>query len=543
MLAFFRALGLAALVVGAAGAAAAQNLTIPAPLTKNIVVYNNSARTIYPVLSIGIKLGNPDLWLQAQFVREFPKKNPYPPFPTTLVYRAYVNSTKGIPPGGSVEITVPFYSQLKEVTGANIGEVNDQFIDWWNAARVFLFDGATALDAAKITDGANLNGGDHRPTPIKFLAGAAKPTCSAGKTVCEPIEFLSYRIDAPSGVPFELQEYTFASAEGPPTHPRPAKIMPEWVNYNISSLDSVYLPVAVGPLTRRDVPYVGSTATVATFNANLKTFAENGANWPYYLPVYFASAKDFPPPTYPTVYGAGCSMKPFPSTKAYLRPKLPGTFNLLVGSYLNPPPTPPVLSSNPPKFPLTTCVPSPPPPFKTPKLGTEGQRVLDLWHKCTESTKVTSATCKDIRVVDDFFRLNYQNECGAAAPEPPNDIPVIQAVYGWVPIRYGSPPCQGKALVTTPGYAKAIATYCTLQYNYLDPTVPTADIFNPYTRLIHQMLQSSSYAFSIDDELSFKHIVDDGIILTIGGAGGLVNKTPTPLPTLRTYKKQCRAAS
>jgi hypothetical protein len=74
-------------------------------------------------------------------------------------------------------------------------------------------------------------------------------------------------------------------------------------------------------------------------------------------------------------------------------------------------------------------------------------------------------------------------------------------------------------------------------------TVPTADVFNPYTQLIHQTLESSSYAFSIDDELSFKRFIDNGIIISIGGDGGLVNKRPTPLPTLDTYKKQCRAAS
>jgi hypothetical protein len=518
------------------GIAAAQNLPVPAPPTKKLVIYNDSAaHTIYPVLHIGIKEGNPDLWMQAQLVNDFPNKDPYPPFPTTLVYRAYINPKDGIPPKHSVEITVPFYSQLKQVTADNIGVGNDQFIDWWNAARVYLFDGATALDAGKIFDGTNKDGSTHRPTPIKFLASAAMPTCSSDNTTCEPIEFLSYRTDPPFGVPFELQEYTFASAEGPPTHPRPAKIMLEWVNYNISSLDSVYLPVAVGPLTDKTVPYVGTAERVADFLASLRTFNESGNSWPYYLPVYFTDKDKFP--TYPVVGGAACSLKPF--VRAYILPKLPGTFNLLTASYSDPPTTPPVLSSNPPDFPLTTCVPATPPPFKTPKLGTLGQGVRDLWNRCTESNKDTGATCKEIRSVFNFFNTNYATKCGTDLQ--PDNTALIQAVYGWVPVRYNG--CQGDALVKTPGYAATIATYCTLQYNYLDTTVPAADRFNPYTQLIHQTLESSSYAFSIDDELSFKHIVDHGIILSIGGDGGLVNKTPTPLPTLGTYKKQCRAPS
>jgi hypothetical protein len=198
MATIFRPIALAtllvALVTGYAGDAAAQNLTIPAPPTKDIVIYNNSpGYTIYPMLQIGMKIGNPDLWMQAQLVSFFPDKNPYPPFPTTFVYRAYVNPTNGIPPGGSVEIKVPFYTQLTQVT---------------------------------------------------------------------------------------------------------------------------------------------------------------------------------------------------------------------VASYQNPPPVPPVLSSNPPDFPATTCVPPTPPIFKTPNLGTAGQGIVYLWNKCTSSSSDTTATCTAIRRERDFFNTN-----------------------------------------------------------------------------------------------------------------------------------------
>jgi hypothetical protein len=527
---------LLALVGGHAGVSVAQNLEInPAPV-KYIAIYNNSPVTIYPVLAIGIKSrDNPDLWMQAFFESVFPNKNPYPPFPTTLVYRAYINEDKGIPAGDSVTIQVPFYTQLKDVTADDIGDDNDQFIDWWNGARVYLFDGKTALDAAKITDGSNQDGSTHRPTPIAYLPTADLPICDPTNPICEPIDFVSYRIDPPFGVPFELQEFTFASAMGPPIAPRPATIDLTYVNYNISSLDSVYLPVAVGPLTDSSVPYVGSTEKIVPFRTSLRNFNASGSAWPYYVPVYFADASTHP--TYPVVMGAACSLDPFSGTPAYDLPKLPGAFNLFTASYQSPAPTPPVLSSNPPitsaPYP-TSCVEGV--PANPPALGTLGQGVLNLWSECTPPMDGPGPTCDEIRTVSNFFTTNYVNACGAQ----PGSIAMIQAVYGWVPITYNG--CTGGALAKTPGYADAIATYCTLQYNYLDTTLPAADIFNPYTALIHKELESSAYAFSIDDELSFKHVVDNGIILTIAGANGLVNQEGTPLPTLDTYKNQCHTS-
>ena len=124
---------------------------------------------------------NPDLWMQAIFVQSgnfpnFAQKNPYPPFATTLVYRAYIDitnqdNTTGLQRDQSVTITVPFWTQLQEVTDNDIGVNTDQFIDWWNATRIYLFEGATALHAAQITDGTTLDGKERSPTPIAPLGG------------------------------------------------------------------------------------------------------------------------------------------------------------------------------------------------------------------------------------------------------------------------------------------------------------------------------------------------------------------------------------
>src|SRR6516165_8979460 len=184
------------LVLGFAGNAAA---VVPnQPPEKKIVIVNNAEsdkRVFFPMVAASRRLPeppNPDLWMQAIFVdfdREshnfpnFVKKEPYPPFATTLVYRAYIDitnkdKTTGLLHDQSVTITVPFFTQLQEVTDNNLGVNTDQFIDWWNATRIYLFEGATALHAAEITDGL-LNDNQHSPTPIAPVTGAKVPTCVA----------------------------------------------------------------------------------------------------------------------------------------------------------------------------------------------------------------------------------------------------------------------------------------------------------------------------------------------------------------------------
>jgi hypothetical protein len=536
------------LVLGFASNAAA---VVPnQPPEKKIIIFNNSdkgERVFFPMVQKGATIGNPDLWMQAIFVQSgkfpiFAQKDPYPPFPTKLVSRAYINitnkdNTTGLQPNQSVTITMPFWTQLQDVTDNDIGVNNDQFIDWWNATRIYLFEGGTALHAAQITDGI-LDNKQHSPMPIAPLGGAKVPTCVASGGATCTVTLLSYTVDPPFGIPFQLQEYTFASAVGPPIDSRPASIEVKWVNYNVSSLDSVYLPVAIGPLNNSDVPYVGSTQSVAGFRKHLADFGENGDNWPIYVPVYFDDLSKHP--GFDNIFNAACSLDAFeepseaPKVTRYELPKLPGTFNMLVESFRDPPPIPPVLTSDPPKFPSTSkCNPSPPPPFTTPKLGIVGQGVLDLSHECTDNSNNGSLICVRLREQFSFFQTNYINKCQMM----PDFDSTIQAIYGFVPITFSG--CTGGALKDTAGFKDAIGQYCDLQYNYLTGA-PEEEIFNPYTRLIHDTLKSSAYAFSIDDKVSFKHVVGTGIILAIAGANGLENKTAAPLPDKTNFKDQCR---
>lgn len=520
--------------------------------TKIITIYNDTkTETLYPVLAGFV--GNVDLWLQAQlgvtssnagtqtFCNSYPDpggveaclangaSSGKPP----ALFRAYINLQHGILPGESVSIIVPFYTQLTEVTPSTIGKYSGQYIDWWNAARIFFYDGSTAITGA-YNYNVDQNGKVIPPTPVTRFAGAPIPSCAPNnKFTCDPVKVVYYVGVYPTGsIPFQLGEYTFASAEGPP----PGGLGPEGsafsidlgkTNFNISAVDGVYLPVAMEAMLKNDPTpgdseYLGTDERVTTFRQHLENFKTNGPNtqWPYYWPSYFnpanpTAALPIPPATF----------------SAYPLPSIPSANVVFAESYKVPAPAPPVLSSN------TTDDEG-----NNPMLGSTAASMVDLWNKCTSSSGKLSATCQQIQTVYKFFKTDYNDTCGfSGSPSTPI---MLREVYGWAQF----PGCPS-ALAASPGYGNAIVTYCDLQYNYLigapEAGTPKDDRFNPYTELIHKSLQSNAYAFSIDDKAAFKSVpaagkgTSPGLIITIGGPEGLVDRTQTPLPDADNFHLYC----
>jgi hypothetical protein len=570
------------------GSAVACDYTDPVPC-KKLRIYNNN-----PTYGNSINVffesfiqdpAKADLWMQAQFkVSDWNSSFVSPRrFVTTRLRRAYIKigNWEGIAPGTFVDITVPFYTQLLTYTPDNLGKVADQFIDWWNSGRIVFFDSSAAFVSAAVTNSPETTtpGGGLPPPPVKVLSGAAVPSCTAsnGKTCTVPL--YENALQPLDGIPFQLQEYTLASAEGPPLNktlppPTRTKIDLRFVNYNVSSLDSVFLPVAMGPLTKAGnsvnlgvvppvpVPYVGTGLTTAQFRQTLDKFSSNGDNWPFYVPAYYDQNVRA---GFPSSAAKACSLAPFvappPTTGVYNLPKIPGAFNVLTESYQGIrkapdgstiyPPVPPIISSNPAdyktKYTTNACtLPTPAPFVNPPNLGKAGKAFVDLWNTCYPGTGDLSDTCKDIRTVAKLFADGYTKAC-PIKPTPPFYI-MMQAVYGWVPIVNDG--CTGVDLKTdVAAYETAALAYCRLQYNYvtLPPLEKAKYTFNPYTALIHAPyspllgggLDSSAYAFSIDDKLSFKSVVADGIILTVAGTKGLefdkaagqTAPVPTPIPT------------
>jgi len=505
-------------MVFTAGAALAQSVP-----TKTITIYNNSdTETLYTMIQSSKKQSIPglpavaDLWMQAQFAVTNPSTQT---FNSSLLYEIYVNPNSGIPPHKSVTITLPFYTQLLQYDSSNLGTVSDQFIDWWNAMRVYIFDGKDALTAAtnrnlKIE---HLPSGDLAvwapPVTVNPVAGAAVASCTSDAGLCE-VTVGGYIPGIPPYIPFQLVEYTFASASGPPLAPLPFTIDIGRVNYNISAVDSIYLPAAIGAHhnSTKDNTYLGTKMSLTDFRAALNDFKDTKSTplWPYFLGGYYATHSIVPLQTPPA------------GVNTYPMPEIPSTNTVYAESFDNPPPAPPVLSSD-----TLAAVGD---------LGTVAQGTMDLWLKCAaEPTK--SSTCAKIDVVSKFFADDY-NKCFPGASLP-NTEAFLRDVYGWVQF----PGCTAvKSLADNPGYAEAIKTYCDLQYNYLDTSVPSEDWFNPYVRLVHSKLQSNAYGFSIDDAVSFKSIPGDGVIITIGGDHGLENVNQTDLPDAGNYHKFCEGA-
>lgn len=310
--------------------------------TKTVKIYNNSTdETIYPVIAGYV--GSVDLWMQAQFkdyVKDVTKQtfcNTDPGVASCAtqsgvprLYRAYVNPGKGILPGQYVSITIPFYTQLTPTTAATIGAASGQFIDWWNAQRIFLYAGATALTAA-YNYNVDQNGSIVPPTLVMPMSGAAIPSCASDNPFnCEPVELRSYIGVYPTGsIPFQLVEYTFGAAEGPPPGGllpagSPLSINLKTTNFNISAVDGIYLPVAMAgtidasdPNYPTDSEYLGTVTPVPAFRTALQDFiqsgkAPSGSQWPYFFPSYFSKAQPTVPQPTPQDGDSPISSRRFP---------------------------------------------------------------------------------------------------------------------------------------------------------------------------------------------------------------------------------------
>jgi hypothetical protein len=521
-------MGYTLLVLGVllwAGGARAQ--LAPPPPTKTITIVNNSAHVMYAVIQAPIQFGKNvhDLWMQAQLgVKEADYLNR--PFLTTKLYRAWINhGNGGIPPGGSVTITVPFYTQLHPWTQANSGKVQDQFVDWWNAMRVYVFEGKDATDAAYNYSQDNPPQGQPvkpvlPPYPITPMTGAAVPTCTSG---CA-LDLRSYFIGFPNGIPAQLVEYTFAAAEGPPNQSTFSIDLAK-VNYNISAVDSIYLPMAIGAKGNNTAAntYLGSVQNVQAFQTALNEYTLQGGLWPAFVPAYFLPSN--------SIIAVPSPNGPPRGITTYPQPQVPSANFMYAESYRVPAPAPPTLTSD------------GDPPWVTKRthgqLGDVGQGTLDLWNKCTTGGG-TSKTCTQIQAIRDFFVADYKVCFGA--PPRLNDPNVLHAfvrdVYGWVQFEG----CAGSLANTLPAqYPAAIKTFCDLMYNFFTVT-DDSEVFDPYVKLVHVTLASNAYAFSIDDEQAFKSLPGTGVIVTIAGANGLENKTQTELPTAANYNKFCESA-
>ena len=456
---------------------------------KTITVYNNSDRVIYPVLSTSENAKNE--WIRGCF-RVDDKL-----YPTTSVYKLYVNEGTGIPANSSVTVTLPLYSELS----------TENYITWWNGGRVVLADSNERL----------------RQEEDKKLDTPAAVTCTGDHTNCA-LSVYSSKVQFPENIYAQLSEYTFGDAVIP-VGQKPL-LKPDNVGYNISYVDHVYLPIGIGPKNNPYIGYSGSVQSLPTFAGALGAFmgSDAGKGWP--------------------VYNLNSL-------------KLPGGYNIfaqregVVPAIDNVPVKP--ASGGVPVLTVQKCIAGQCTEDEKKNLhyGDAVQRMQNLWGSCvnwgaedlsayvTETISCPADLATKMNAVKQFFAQNHQNylalhtgnTCKTSTPEKPvfTYMEALKHIYGWVPFNEGCGAGDNKLADTSiPGWTHATIQPMyihDLQYNYKQAAVqgnPKLN-FNPYVSLIHESLQMNAYGFSVDDAVGFMSELGDGLVFVVGGPQGLEN--------------------
>jgi hypothetical protein len=206
-------------------------------------IYNNSKLyNIYPVLFAGAE-SDTDTWMQAcfQLNNDQLDANPYP---RATQYRMYVNccakGENGIPPGGSVTITLPLYSPLvRPIDPALSG----QLIDWWQGGGINFYRSLIKATVPPLVLRQHW-GNDQKVNAVK---PDHAPTCDS----CA-LHFFKAPNSIANSEPQQLIEFTLGAQ---PINPKnkepdqPARLwVPNNVDYDVSYVNYVYMPAAMEPI-------------------------------------------------------------------------------------------------------------------------------------------------------------------------------------------------------------------------------------------------------------------------------------------------------
>jgi hypothetical protein len=497
-----------AFALGLAGASSAA--TVP---TMTVVIINNSCKAgacpagqtpknIYPVLSMGPS--DKDLYMRA--IMNVPQNNTTSLFPLTAQMRFYINPAgNGIPPGGTVTVTLPFYTQL--VATPNPTKPN-QYANWWNGGRIELFDSeaSTGQPSAALT--AAYNAEKTRVTPAP---GATVPTLSCAPPPCQPLVFFSNVAGLRTNEPSQLTEYTLGALGGEPDQSKPQPIDLHTVDYDLSFVDATYMPAAMEPFGNDQVGYIGTPLAIDPFRAIVTKFIQAFPGYPQ-----------------------------FRDNQGLVIAKAPSLINIL-GSYAAHPKTtrPDLSPSLPPWAPITA--------------------LFNQWTACASGG--AAAICPNVVAVRNLIIANYK-WCTGTQPAASAELLIMDHAYGWTPFNTdpnkptepaacpnntpGSPLNKPAThlLQDTPGYWTAGRTetdYSKYQavkdkfdaLQYWPGIANPNGLFDPYLLLIHgedYINTAYAYAYSVDDALGNMLVKGDGFYIAVGGTAGLPNGLPATPP-------------
>ena len=492
--------------LGGATGAVAQAETIP---QMTIVIYNNSTNAnIYPLMSFPGQ--TPDEWMQAYFKvkkSELDTKK----YASASTTRLYVNccaaGERGVPPGGSVTIKLPLYSPL--VTVIDPAKPR-QLIEWWQGGNINLYQSPKASGPPQ----ALLSlWRDATQKPIRFASGP--PNC-AGATTCHI--FSTTTGNPKPNEPQQLVEFTLGAAPANPNGARPGQpyylFDPKNVDYDVSYVNSAYLPVVMEPFGNELVGYVGAPTSIPGFQGAVARFL-NSANLAKGWPLYIADDGKVVPG------------------------KVPSVLEIMAASVANAPGKP-----NDGKW-------IAPPKFRpAPSNSAPVAKLIKLWQDCQHGG--SDPICARLDDTTNLLRANFNNYIAnygkngqtgwgcdqTKQPHPPSlakltDLQLLQHLYGWVQFNEH---CGAKAnlLQDTPGYAdrtqaqnyqKVKNEFDELQY-WKDVLKGDYGSFHPYVALIHgpTFLDAPyTYAYSVDDAVGNMQTDGTGLIIAVGGTKNLPN--------------------
>lgn len=511
---------------------------LPSACYKEIRIVNNTTQTIYPVIQASIQtqaaLGDcpqgGDVWLQ-RALADTSKCHA-----VNSDYYVYVNPKTGVATGQTASVLLPWWAQPDAALSKDPGV--DPYIDWWRAGRIYIFDDQTALNISY-----SVNSGRNGKL-TKFVSGSPIVSCKPNtqtdstpkfKNVCDSSTLSVYRAQptlqhsAIGDEPYQLNEWTFADVGAVTTGGNLTSLN---LNYNVSYVDQVYLPVAMEPISATfNVGYMGTVSETKTFRTILTNFVgpSTNPNWPVYNnPIINQTTKQ----------------KKYPNAGIRLPSPLDAFNFYMYPSYID------GNLSQPTIVPLSK-------PFDRTKLPVYLRNIEQNWTNCTTAPYTNCPLhgwYAPIKTVFDASYAAYLKNCWGDGKGPPYMKPVsgtnpsletyLRFVHGWVPFRVDQPSgvaCTPTQVPDLPlqsqppnvlGYAPL--NYITLQYDYDNLGAKAPYLFNVYTQLIHSagFLNASAYAFSIDDHASFQNHPGTGLIFALGGPTGLpnTNQVPPPVP-------------
>jgi hypothetical protein len=444
------------------------------PMT--VVIYNNSPDyNIYPVLSTGA--ATVGQWLQAYM--EVPKKDlDKRPYEKKGQFRLYLGVNEkglgtGIPPKGEMRLTLPVATQL--VKDAD-GKTPNQLADWWGGGRIEIF-AAPSKDGKPpkaLTDAVTIR---KDQTKIKPLDGADLPKCTVGCADKTP-QIYHDPAGLEHNMPLQLTEYTLGAVNDKKD---PMTINPFNVDYDVSYVDTAYLPVAMEPFDNEQVGYVGMVMPIDDFNTAVKKFLNDYPGWPLMVNSKVANFTKVPSPL--NVLGRNLKEK---QTDLSTPPWKP--IDTLVANY-------------------TDCV--------------EKNKAGDFCDKIRDIKKMFDANLAN-------YNANFDKwKCKAEHRASGDKMSMIGHIYGWTPFNDGCGDAKLNLLEDTDGYkADNYKKYHDVKENFDKLQLANDGKFDPYVLLIHDkkyLNAKNVYAYSVDDALGNMQVDGSGLIIAVGGKERLPN--------------------